>query len=71
MLRGAPHDTCGGRWLDCDLTEARAALIATGARATTPGGVDGAGVAAARVFPYLAGPILPAPPSRPLVGITT
>lgn len=57
LLRGAPHRTCGGRWLNDDSIDTfLTMLINAGNGPRISDGVDQATVPASRTFPYLALP---------------
>jgi hypothetical protein len=70
MLRGAPHETCGGRWLNDDVVDTVLTLLVNnfnGARVSD--GVDQTSAPAGSTFPYLQPPNPNPPPLAPLVGI--
>lgn len=63
LLKGAPHRTCGGRWLNDDSIDTFLSMLINadnGPRISD--GVDQATVPASRTFPYLASPE-PNPPA--------
>lgn len=63
LLKGAPHQTCGGRWLDDDAIDTLLTfMINAGNGPRISDGVDQATVPASRAFPYLAPPE-PNPPT--------
>lgn len=66
LLRGAVHETCGGRWLDDDMVNGFLTLmINNGNGPRISDGVAEATLAASRTFPYLQRPN-PNPPGRPV-----
>ena len=70
MLRGAAHQTCGGRWLNDDIVDTVLTLLVSnfnGPRVSD--GVDQTTAPAARTFPYLQPPNPNPPMLAPLVGI--
>jgi hypothetical protein len=70
MLRGAPHKTCGGRWLNHDIVDSLLTiLINNGNGPRISDGVDQTAVPASRNFPYLSKPNPMPPKLAPLVGI--
>ena len=72
MLRGVPHETCGGRWLNDDVVDTVLTLLVNnfnGPRISD--GVDQTTAPACRVFPYLQPPNPNPPPLAALVGIPT
>ena len=69
MLKGARHETCGGRSPNDDIGDTLLTmLINAGNGPRISDGVDGQSVRASRVFPYLAGPD-PNPPARIQLGL--
>lgn len=69
LLRGAVHETCGGRWLNDDIVDKLLTLLVNNGNG--PGvtdGVDQATVPASRTFPY-AQPANPNPPGPPSVAL--
>jgi uncharacterized protein DUF4331 len=72
MLRGVPHQTCGGRWLNDDIVDTVFTLLVNnGNGPRISDGVDQTTAPASRTFPYLQ-PANPNPPPLPaLVGIPT
>ncbi len=69
LLRGAAHETCGGRWLNDDIVDKLLTLLVNNGNG--PGvtdGVDQATVPASRTFPY-AQPANPNPPGPPSVAL--
>lgn len=69
LLRGATHQTCGGRWLNDDIVDKLLTLLVNNGNG--PGvtdGVDQATVPASRTFPY-AQPANPNPPGPPSVAL--
>jgi hypothetical protein len=63
LLQGAPHQTCGGRWLNDDIVDTLLTLlINAGKGPRISDGVDQAAVPASHVFPYLVPPELNPPP---------
>jgi hypothetical protein len=69
MLRGAVHETCGGRWLNDDIVDKLLTLLVNNGNG--PGvtdGVEQATVPATRTFPY-AQPANPNPPAPPSVAL--
>ena len=72
MLRGVPHESCGGRWLNDDIVDTVLTLLVNnfnGPRVSD--GVDQTTAPASRTFPYLQPPNPDPPPLAPLVGIPT
>lgn len=72
MLRGVPHQTCGGRWLNDDIVDTVLTLLVNnfnGRRVSD--GVDQTTAPATRTFPYLQPPNPNPPALAPLVGIPT
>ena len=72
MLRGAPLETCGGRWLNDDVVDTVLTLLVNnfnGPRISDA--VDRTTAPASRSFPYLQPPNPDPPPLAPLVGIPT
>src|SRR5688572_12190453 len=72
MLRGVPHETCGGRWLNDDVVDTVLTLLVNnfdGPRVSD--GVDQTTAPACRAFPYLQPPNPNPPPLAALVGIPT
>ena len=72
MLRGVPHKTCGGRWLNDDIVDTVLTLLVNnfnGPRVSD--GVDQTTAPACRTFPYLQPPNPQPPQLAPLVGIPT
>ena len=70
MLRGVPHQSCGGRWLNDDIVDTVLTLLVNnfnGPRVSD--GVDQTTAPATRTFPYLSPPNPNPPPLAPLVGI--
>lgn len=70
LLKGATHQTCGGRWLDDDAIDTLLTLIINaGNGPRISDGVDRATVPASRTFPYLAPPEPnpPKPKAPPIV----
>ena len=70
MLRGVPHQTCGGRWLNDDIVDTVLTLLVnnfSGPRVSD--GVDQTTAPATRTFPYLQPPNPNPPKLAPLVGI--
>jgi hypothetical protein len=68
LLLGAPHETCGGRWLDHDVMDTLLTLLVnSGKGPRISDGVDQPAVPASRSFPYLAAPepnpAVPKPPA--------
>jgi hypothetical protein len=72
MLRGAAHQTCGGRWVNHDIVDSLFTILVNGGNGPRiSDGVDQNGRPASRTFPYLS-PATPMPPKlAPLVGIPT
>jgi hypothetical protein len=69
LLRGAVHETCGGRWLNDDIVDKLLTLLVNNGNG--PGvtdGVDQATVPATWTFPY-AQPANPNPPAPPSVAL--
>ena len=67
LLKGASHETCGGRSLNDDVADTILTLLVNaGNDARISDGVDQQAVPAARVFPYLAPPDLNPPPPMQL-----
>ena len=69
LLRGVPHETCGGRSLNVDIVDKLLSLLVDNGNG--PGvtdGVDRATVPASRTFPY-AQPANPNPPSLPSLSL--
>lgn len=57
LLKGAPHQSCGGRWLNDDAVDTFVSfLVNAGNGPRISDGVDQATVPASRTFPYLAAP---------------
>lgn len=57
LLKGAPHQTCGGRWLNDDAVDTLVTfLVNAGNGPKISDGVDQATIPASRTFPYLAAP---------------
>jgi hypothetical protein len=57
LLRGRPHETCGGRSLNDDAVDANLTFVVTGGNGPRiSDGVDHATVRASNAFPYLASP---------------
>jgi Domain of unknown function (DUF4331) len=55
MLRGRPHETCGGRWLNEDVMDTIYTLVVNGGNGPRISeGLKGPTVSASNVFPYLA-----------------
>ena len=72
ILRGGPHRTCGGRWVNHDIVDSLLTiLINNGNGPRISDGVDGTAVPASRKFPYLSRPTPMPPKLAPLVGIPT
>ncbi len=72
MLRGEPHGTCGGRWLNHDIVDSLfTILINNGNGPRISDGVEGTAVPASRKFPYLSRPNPMPPKPAPFVGIPT
>ena len=72
MLRGVPHETCGGRWLNDDIVDTVLTLLVNnfnGPRVSD--GVDQTTAPASHTFPYLQPPNPNPPLLAPLVGIPT
>ena len=72
LLRGVPHETCGGRWLNDDIVDTVLTLLVNnfdGPRVSD--GVDQTTAPAALTFPYLQPANPNPPPLAPLVGIPT
>jgi Domain of unknown function (DUF4331) len=70
ILRGATHETCGGRWLNDDIVDTLfTVLINNGSGPRISDGVDQATVLASRTFPYVPRPNPNPPPWPTLVGI--
>ena len=72
LLRGEPHTTCGGRWLNDDIVDTVLTLLVNnfdGPRVSD--GVDQTTAPATFTFPYLQPPNPNPPPLAPLVGIPT
>jgi hypothetical protein len=72
MLRGVPHETCGGRWLNDDIVDTVLTLLVNnfnGPRVSD--GVDQTTDPASHTFPYMPPPNPNPPPLAPLVGIPT
>ncbi|HET9325488.1 MAG TPA: DUF4331 family protein [Candidatus Eisenbacteria bacterium] len=70
MLRGVPHESCGGRWLNDDVVDTVLTLLVNnfnGPRVSD--GVDQTTAPATKRFPYLSPPNPNPPPLAPLVGI--
>lgn len=63
LLKGAPHRTCGGRWLNDDSIDTFLTLLVNAGKGPRiSDGVDQATVPASHIFPYLAPPE-PNPPA--------
>jgi hypothetical protein len=72
ILRGEPHRTCGGRWVNHDIVDSLfTVLINNGNGPRISDGVDGTAMPASRKFPYLSRPTPIPPKLAPLVGIPT
>ncbi len=70
ILRGASHETCGGRWLNDDIVDTQLTfLINDGNGPRISDGVDQATERASRTFPYVPRPNPNPPPWPTLVGI--
>ena len=70
LLRGVPHQTCGGRWLNDDIVDTVfTLLINNGNGPRISDGVDHTTAPASRTFPYLQPPNPNPPPLPALVGI--
>jgi hypothetical protein len=70
ILRGAPHETCGGRWPNHDIVDSLLTiLINNGNGPRISDGVDQTAVPVSRSFPYLSKPNPMPPKLAPLVGI--
>ena len=70
MLRGATHESCGGRWLNDDIVDTvLTILVNNGNGPRVSDGVDQTTAPASRKFPYLQPPNPNPPPLAPLVGI--
>lgn len=70
LLRGEPHRTCGGRWLNHDIVDSLfTILINNGNGPRVSDGVDGTAAPASCSFPYLSRPNPMPPKIAPLVGI--
>ena len=72
MLRGVPHESCGGIWLNDDIVDSVLTLLVNnfdGPRISD--GVDQTTAPASRTFPYLQPPNPDPPPLAALVGIPT
>lgn len=70
MLRGASHETCGGRWLNDDIVDTQLTfLINNGNGPRISDGVDQATVPSSRTFPYVPRPNPNPPPWPALAGI--
>jgi hypothetical protein len=69
LLRGAPHQTCGGRWLNDDIVDQLLTLLVNnGNGPIVTDGVTQATVPATRTFPY-AQPPNPSPPQLPSIAL--
>src|SRR5205823_5565149 len=69
LLRGAAHETCGGRSLNDDIVDKLLTLLVdNGSGPGVTDGVDQATVPASRTFPY-AQPANPTPPGLPTVAL--
>lgn len=72
LLRGAEHQTCGGRWLDHDMVDTwLTVLINNGNGPRVSDGVDTPFAPASRTFPYMRAPTLNTPPRPKLGAIVT
>ena len=70
MLRGAPHETCGGRWMNDDIVDTLfTVLINNGNGPRISDGVDRPTELASYTFPYMPRPNPNPPPWPTLVGI--
>jgi len=70
VLRGAAHQTCGGRWLNDDIVDTVLTLLVNnGNGPRVSDGVDSPAAPASRAFPYLRHPNPNPPPLPTLVGI--
>jgi hypothetical protein len=70
LLKGAAHQTCGGRWLNDDSIDTFLTFLVNGGKGPRiSDGVDQATIPASKTFPYLAPPEPnpPAPKAPPIV----